>query len=154
VLMGDTAAGLMQAGLLLLALAVVYRPLGGYLAHVFTTDKHWRMERAIYRVVRVDPDSDQRWTTYAAGVLGFGLVSALLLYALQRIQAWLPLNFGRVIPPGMAFNNAVSFATNTNWQSYVPESVMGHAVQMLGLTVHNFVSAGMGIAVAVALIRG
>jgi K+-transporting ATPase ATPase A chain len=152
--MSDTWAGLVQAGLLLLALGLAYRPFGGYMAHAFTTDKHWRIERVIYRMVRVDPDTEQRWTTYAAGVLGFGLVSALLLYLLQRIQPWLPLNFGRVIPPEMAFNNAVSFATNTNWQSYVPESAMGHAVQMLGLTVHNFVSAGMGIAVAVALIRG
>jgi K+-transporting ATPase ATPase A chain len=152
--MSDAGAGLLQAGLLVLALGLVYRPFGGYLAHVFTSQQHWRVERVIYRLARVDPDSEQRWTTYAAGVLGFGLVSALLLYVLQRIQPWLPLNFGRVIPPEMAFNNAVSFATNTNWQSYVPESVMGHTVQMLGLTVHNFVSAGMGIAVAVALIRG
>jgi K+-transporting ATPase ATPase A chain len=153
--MGDAGAGLIQASLLLLALGLVYRPFGGYLAHVFTTNQHWRVERVIYRVVRVDPDSEQRWTTYAAGVLGFGLVSALLLYALQRIQPWLPFYFGRgPIDPKMAFNTAVSFATNTNWQSYVPETVMGHAVQMLGLTVHNFVSAGMGIAVAVALLRG
>lgn len=153
--MGDTGAGLVQVSLLLLALAVVYQPFGGYLAQVFTGQKHWRVERVIYRVVRVDPNSEQRWTTYAAGVLGFGLVSALMLYLLQRIQPWLPFYFGRgAIDPKTAFNNAVSFATNTNWQSYVPESVMGHAVQMLGLTVHNFVSAGMGVAVAVALIRG
>lgn len=152
--MSDTWAGLIQVGILLAALAVVYRPLGGYLARVFTTQKHWRVERVIYRLVRADPDAEQRWPTYAAGVLAFGLISALLLYLLQRIQPLLPFDFGRVLTPGVAFNNAVSFATNTNWQSYVPESVMGHAVQMLGLTVHNFVSAAMGIAVAVALIRG
>jgi K+-transporting ATPase ATPase A chain len=152
--MSDTWAGLIQVGILLAALAVVYRPLGGYMARVFTTQKHWRVERVIYRLVRADPDSEQRWPTYAAGVLAFGLISALLLYLLQRIQPLLPFDFGRVLTPGVAFNNAVSFATNTNWQSYVPESVMGHAVQMLGLTVHNFVSAAMGIAVAVALIRG
>ncbi|WP_027941860.1 potassium-transporting ATPase subunit KdpA [Amycolatopsis taiwanensis] len=152
--MGDTWAGLAQAGILVVALAVVYRPLGGFMARVFTTDRHWRIERVIYRLVRVNPSSEQRWTTYALGVLAFGLVSALLLYALQRLQPLLPLSFGRSIPAEMAFNTAVSFATNTNWQSYVPESVMGHLVQMLGLTVHNFVSAGMGLAVAVALIRG
>lgn len=152
--MGDTWAGLAQAGILVVALALVYRPLGGFMARVFATDRHWRIERLIYRLARVNPSSEQRWTTYAAGVLAFGLASALLLYALQRFQPLLPLNFGRSIPASMAFNNAVSFATNTNWQSYVPESVMGHLVQMLGLTVHNLVSAGMGIAVAVALIRG
>ena len=152
--MSDGWAGLLQVGLLVAALALVYRPLGGYLARVFTAERHWRVERVIYRVVRVDPESEQRWVTYAVGTLALGLVSALLLYLLQRLQPVLPLNFGRGIPAGMAFNSAVSFATNTNWQSYVPESVMGHLVQMLGLTVHNFVSAGMGIAVAVALIRG
>ncbi|TVT14945.1 potassium-transporting ATPase subunit A, partial [Amycolatopsis rhizosphaerae] len=151
--MSDTWAGLLQAAILVAALAVVYRPFGACLAHTFTSEKHWRVERAVYRLVRVDPGSQQRWTTYAVGTLSFGLVSALLLYLLQRIQPLLPFDFGRTIPPGMAFNTAASFATNTNWQSYVPESVMGHAVQMLGLTVQNFVSAGMGLAVAIALIR-
>lgn len=153
--MNDTEAGLLQVGLLVVALAVVYRPLGGYMARVFTSERHWRVERLVYRLIRVDPDSGQRWTTYAAGTLGFGLVSVLTLYLLQRFQTMLPLSLGRgPIPPSMAFNTAVSFSTNTNWQSYVPESVMGHLVQMLGLTVHNFVSGAMGIAVAVALIRG
>jgi K+-transporting ATPase ATPase A chain len=152
--MSDTWAGLIQVGILLAALGVVYRPLGGFMARVFTTDRHWRVERAVYRLVRVNPGSEQRWPVYATGVLAFGLASALVLYALQRIQPLLPFGFGRVIPANMAFNTAVSFATNTNWQSYVPESVMGHAVQMLGLTVQNFVSAAMGIAVAVAVIRG
>ncbi|HET6503486.1 MAG TPA: potassium-transporting ATPase subunit KdpA [Amycolatopsis sp.] len=152
--MSDTWAGLIQVGILLVALAVVYKPLGDFMARAFTSEKHWRVERLVYRLVRVNPESEQRWTTYATGTLAFGLVSALLLYLLQRLQPVLPLNFGRSIPASMAFNNAVSFATNTNWQSYVPESAMGHLVQMLGLTVHNFVSAGMGMAVAVALIRG
>jgi potassium-transporting ATPase potassium-binding subunit len=150
----DTVAGLLQVGLLLVALAVVYRPLGGYMAHAFTTDKHWRVERAIYRMVRVNPDSEQRWPTYAAGALGFGFVSMLLLYLIQRFQPLLPLSFGRQIPPGMAFNTAVSFATNTNWQSYVPEQVMGDTAAMAGLTVQNFLSAAMGMAVAVAVVRG
>jgi K+-transporting ATPase ATPase A chain len=153
--MSPTSAGLLQVGFLLIALGLVYRPLGGYMAHVFTSEKHWRVERVFYRIARVNPDSEQRWPTYALGVLGFSLVSALLLYLLQRLQPLLPLNSGRgPIPPSMAFNNAVSFATNTNWQSYVPETVMGHLVQMLGLTVHNFVSAATGIAVAVAVVRG
>lgn len=152
--MSETGAGLIQAGILLVALGVVYRPLGGFMARVFTTGKHWRVERVIYRLARVNPESEQRWPVYALGTLAFGLVSMLLLYVLQRIQPLLPFAFGRSIPAGMAFNNAVSFGTNTNWQSYVPESVMGHTVQMLGLTVHNFVSAAMGIAVAVAVIRG
>jgi K+-transporting ATPase ATPase A chain len=153
--MTDTEAGLLQAGLLLVALAAVYRPLGGYMARVFTSEKHWRVERLVYRLVRVDPDSEQRWTTYAGGALGFGFVSVLTLYLLQRLETLLPLSLGRgPIPANMAFNTAISFATNTNWQSYVPESVMGHLVQMLGLTVHNFLSAAMGIAIAVAVVRG
>jgi potassium-transporting ATPase potassium-binding subunit len=155
----DTLAGLLQVAALVLLLALVYRPLGDYMAEVFTTDKHWRVEKVLYRVVRVDPDTGQRWTTYAAGVLGFSFVSVLFLYLLQRVQPLLPLAFGRgvdgdTVPPAMAFNTAVSFVTNTNWQSYVPETVLGHTVQMAGLTVQNVLSAAVGLAVAVALIRG
>lgn len=153
--MPDTAAGLLQVGLLLLALVAVYRPLGDYMARVYTATAHLRVEQAIYRVVRVDPDTDQRWTSYAAGVLGFSAVSIVALYLLQRLQGWLPLSLGRgAVEPGIAFNTAVSFVTNTNWQSYVPESVLGHFVQMAGLTVQNFVSAAVGMAVAIALTRG
>jgi K+-transporting ATPase ATPase A chain len=152
--MSDTLAGFLQVGLLLVALAAVYQPFGDYLARVFTSTKHLKIERAIYRVGRVDPESGQHWKTYASAVLGFSFGSIVLLYLLQRLQPLLPLSFGRTIEPGMAFNTAVSFVTNTNWQSYVPESVMGHTVQMLGLTVQNFVSAAVGLAVAVALIRG
>ncbi|MGH3800557.1 MAG: potassium-transporting ATPase subunit KdpA [Pseudonocardiaceae bacterium] len=153
--MSDTAAGLLQVALLVAVLAAVYRPLGDYLARVYSTKTHLRAERVIYRIVRVDPDADQRWTTYAASVLGFSAVSIVLLYLLQRLQGWLPLSLGRgAVEPGIAFNTAVSFVTNTNWQSYVPESVLGHLVQMTGLTVQNFVSAAVGMAVAIALIRG
>ncbi len=153
--MSSTLAGLLQVGLLIVALAVVHRPLGDYIARVFTAKKHNRVEVLLYRVVRVDPDSEQRWGTYAQGVLGFSFVSVVLLYVLQRLQPVLPFDFGRdAVPPGMAFNNAVSFVTNTNWQSYVPEVVMGHAVQMVGLTVQNFVSAAVGLSVAMALVRG
>ncbi|MCS7475236.1 potassium-transporting ATPase subunit KdpA [Umezawaea endophytica] len=153
--MSSTVAGLLQVAVLLAALAVVYRPLGDYMARVFSTAKHTRAEAAVYRVVRVDPDSEQRWGTYAQGVLGFSFVSVVLLYLLQRLQPLLPFDFGRgAVPPGMAFNNAASFVSNTNWQSYVPEVVMGHTVQMVGLTVQNFVSAAVGLAVAMALVRG
>jgi K+-transporting ATPase ATPase A chain len=153
--MSSTVAGLLQVGLLIGALAVVYRPLGDYLARVFSSTRHTRVESALYRFVRVNPDSEQRWGTYAQGVLGFSFVSVAFLYLLQRLQPLLPFDFGRgAVAPGMAFNNAVSFVTNTNWQSYVPEAVLGHTVQMVGLTVQNFVSAAVGLAVAIALVRG
>jgi K+-transporting ATPase ATPase A chain len=153
--MSSTTAGLVQLGVLLLLLAAVYVPFGNYMAAVYTDDRHWRVERAVYRVVRVDPDAEQRWTSYAAALLAFSFLSVVLLYLLQRLQALLPLSLGRgPVDPGIAFNTAVSFVTNTNWQSYVPETVMGHLVQMTGLTVQNFVSASVGMAVAIALVRG
>lgn len=153
--MNDTVAGLLQVALLIAALAAVYKPLGDYMARAYLSAKHWRVERALYKVVRVDADSDQRWTTYAYGVIGFSFVSVVVLYLLQRLQTVLPLGLGRPeINPATAFNTAISFVTNTNWQSYVPEQAFGHLVQMAGLTVQNFVSAAIGICVAVALIRG
>jgi K+-transporting ATPase ATPase A chain len=152
--MSPTWAGLVQAGLLLLALGLVYKPLGDYMARVFTSEKHLRLEKAVYRIGRVDPGSQQHWKTYASSVLAFSFVSVLLLYLIQRLQPLLPFSFGREVTPGVAFNTAISFVTNTNWQSYVPEAVMGHTVQMLGLTVQNFVSAAVGLAVAIALVRG
>ena len=162
--MTSTLAGLLQVAALVVLLALVYKPLGDYMAWVYSSEEHWRVETALYRLVRVDPRTEQRWTTYAVGVLGFSFVSAVLLYLLQRLQPLLPLAFGRgttvddvatdTVSPSMAFNTAVSFVTNTNWQSYVPEQVLGHTVQMAGLTVQNIVSAAVGIAVAVALIRG
>ncbi|TDQ00570.1 potassium-transporting ATPase subunit KdpA [Labedaea rhizosphaerae] len=147
-------AGLLQVLLLLAALAVCWKPLGDHMARVYTTPKHSRFEKAVYRAVRVDPDAEQRWPVYAAGVVGFSFVSIVLLYLLQRLQPLLPWNFGRTVNPSVAFNTAISFVTNTNWQSYVPETTMGHFVQMAGLTVQNFVSAAVGMAVAIALIRG
>ncbi|MCY7341514.1 MAG: potassium-transporting ATPase subunit KdpA [Pseudonocardia sp.] len=162
--MDSTLAGLLQVGVLVLLLALVYKPLGDYMARTYTSEKHWRVETALYRLFRVDPSAEQRWTTYAAGVLGFSFLSVVLLYLMQRLQPLLPLALGRgttvddvatdTVSPGTAFNTAVSFVTNTNWQSYVPEQVLGHTVQMAGLTVQNVVSAAVGIAVAVALIRG
>ncbi|MFJ8961757.1 potassium-transporting ATPase subunit KdpA [Lentzea sp. NPDC102401] len=153
--MSPLVAGLLQVGILVAALAVVYRPLGDYMARVFTAKSHSRAEKAIYRFARINPDAEQKWSTYAYGVLGFSFVGIVFLYVIQRIQSVLPFNFDRGnVPEGMAFNTAISFVTNTNWQSYVPEAVMGHTVQMIGLTVQNFVSAAVGLAVAVALVRG
>ncbi|MEV8438277.1 potassium-transporting ATPase subunit KdpA [Actinosynnema sp. NPDC051121] len=153
--MSSTAAGLLQVGLLIAALAVVHRPFGDYLARVYTGTRHNAVERVVYRVARVDPGSEQRWGVYALGVLGFSFVGVVLLYVLQRAQSALPWAYDRgAVPPGMAFNTAISFVTNTNWQSYVPETTMGHAVQLVGLTVQNFVSAAVGLAVAMALVRG
>lgn len=153
--MTTTVAGLLQVGALLVLLAVVHVPFGDYMARVYGSGRHWRVEQAFYRVVRVDPDSEQRWPVYAAALLAFSFVSVLLLYLLQRLQGLLPLSLGRgAVEPGIAFNTAVSFVTNTNWQSFVPETVMGHLVQMAGLTVQNVVSAAVGMAVAVALVRG
>ncbi|MEV0073886.1 MULTISPECIES: potassium-transporting ATPase subunit KdpA [unclassified Amycolatopsis] len=153
--MSDVGAGLLQVGLLLVALAVVYKPLGDYMARVFSNEKHWRVEKVFYKIVRVNPDSEQHWKTYASGVLGFSFASIILLYLLQRLQSVLPLSLGRgAVSPSVAFNTAASFVANTNWQSYVPETTMGHFVQMTGLTVQNFVSAGVGLAVAIAVTRG
>ncbi len=153
--MSSTVAGLLQVGALLVLLAVVYVPFGNYMARVYESEKHWRVERALYRLVRVDPASEQRWTVYASALLAFSFLSILFLYLLQRFQEFLPLGLGRgAVEPGIAFNTAVSFVTNTNWQSYVPETTMGNLVQMAGLTVQNFVSAAVGMAVAIALVRG
>ena len=153
--LSSTAAGLLQVAVLLALLAAAHVPLGNYLAAVYTDSGHWRAERLLYRFLKVDPDAEQRWTGYAAAVLAFSVVSVVLLYLLQRLQAVLPLSLDRgAVDPGIAFNTAVSFVTNTNWQSYVPETVMGHIVAMAGLTVQNFVSAAVGMAVAAALVRG
>ncbi|HUQ58200.1 potassium-transporting ATPase subunit KdpA [Lentzea sp.] len=153
--MSPLTAGLLQVGVLVAALAVAYRPLGDHIAKVFQAKGHLRVERAVYRLAGINPDAEQKWSTYAYGVLGFSFVGIVFLYVLQRLQSLLPFDFGRGnVPGGMAFNTAISFVANTNWQSYVPEAVMGHAVQMIGLTVQNFVSAAVGLAVAIALVRG
>jgi K+-transporting ATPase ATPase A chain len=153
--MSDTAAGLLQAGLLVVLLGLSYRPFGGYMARVFTTEKHNRIERGTYRLLGVDAKADQTWAVYAKSVLAFSLISVILLYLLQRLQSHLPLSNGLPnVPSGLAFNTAASFVSNTNWQNYSPEQVMGHLVQMAGLAVQNFVSAAVGIAVAIAVVRG
>jgi K+-transporting ATPase ATPase A chain len=153
--MSDTTAGLLQAGALIVALAVCYRPLGAYLAWAYTSRRHLRVERVLYRMIGVDGSAEQRWPVYARSLLAFSVMSVLGLYALQRLQPHLPLSLGFPgVPPDQAFNTAASFVTNTNWQSYSGESTMGHLTQMAGLAVQNFVSAAVGMAVAVALIRG
>ena len=153
--MSDTTAGLLQAGALIAALALAYRPLGGYMARVFTSERDLRVERATYRLVGVDSKADQRWSVYATSVIAFSLVSVVALYALQRVQDDLPLSLGFPgVDPALAFNTAASFVTNTNWQAYSGEATMGHLTQMAGLAVQNFVSAAVGIAVVVAVIRG
>ncbi|OMQ16411.1 potassium-transporting ATPase subunit KdpA [Modestobacter sp. VKM Ac-2676] len=153
--MSDTAAGWLQVALLVVALVAVHKPLGDWMARVFTSPRHARAERLVYRAVGVDPGTEQRWPTYLRSVLAFSLVSVLFLYGLQRVQQWLPLdNEMAAVEPGSAWNTAISFVTNTNWQGYSGESTMGHLVQMAGLAVQNFVSAAVGIAVAIALVRG
>ena len=153
--MTDVTAGLLFAGTLVVALVLVHRPLGDLLARTYTDTKHWRAERLIYRLGGIDPDADQRWPVYLRSVLAFSAVSVLAVYALERLQPHLPLSLGNAaVAPALAWNTAASFVTNTNWQNYGGESTMGHLVQMSGLAVQNFLSAAVGIAVAIALVRG
>ncbi|NIJ04512.1 potassium-transporting ATPase subunit KdpA [Frigoribacterium faeni] len=151
----DALFGILQVLTVVVVLVVVYRPLGDHMARVFTTAGDARVERGFYRLIGVDSTSEQSWPAYLRGVLAFSLVGVLLVYAIQRLQAFLPYSLGfPAVPEGLSFNTAASFVANTNWQSYSPDVTMGYAVQVLGLVVQNFVSAAVGIAVAVALIRG
>jgi potassium-transporting ATPase potassium-binding subunit len=147
------ALGQILALVVLLVLTVP--PLARFLAHIYSSDRHLAVERVTYRVLRVDPDADQHWRTYALSVLGFSLVGVLVLYGFGRLQQLLPLSLGfPALPADGAWNTAVSFVTNTNWQWYSGEAALGHLMQMSGLTVQNFVSAGVGMAVAAAFARG
>lgn len=138
----------------IVALALAYLPLGKYMANLYTSEKDTVVEKWIYRVCGINPKAEQRWSGYYLSVLAFSVVSVLGLYALQRLQTWLPLANGLPpVAPDQAFNTAVSFTTNTNWQSYSGESTMSNLTQMAGLAVQNFVSAAVGIAVAIALVR-
>ncbi|MCQ4192464.1 potassium-transporting ATPase subunit KdpA [Streptomyces parvulus] len=153
--MSPVLAGVLQLLALIAALALAYIPLGNHMARVYTSDKHWRVEKWIYKGIGADPDREMRWPAYLRGVLAFSLAGVLFLYLLQRLQGVLPGSLGFAsIDPDQAFNTAVSFVTNTNWQSYYGEQAMGHVVQTAGLAVQNFVSAAVGMAVAVALVRG
>lgn len=140
---------------LVVGLVVLGLPLSSWMARVYTTDKDWRIERGIYRLLGVDPRSEQRWQNYFRGVLALSVLGVLFVYALQRLQEFLPYSLGLpAVPEGLAFNTAISFMTNTNWQSYSPETTMGYTTEVAGLAVQNFVSAALGIIVAIALVRG
>ncbi|MDX3777975.1 potassium-transporting ATPase subunit KdpA [Streptomyces europaeiscabiei] len=153
--MGPVPAGVLQLLALIAALALVHRPLGDHMAKVYSSDTHGRVEKWLYRGVGADPDTEMRWPAYLRGVLAFSVAGVLFLYLLQRLQGVLPGSLGFAsIDPDQAFNTAASFVTNTNWQSYYGEQTMGHVVQVAGLAVQNFVSAAVGMAVAVALVRG
>lgn len=158
--MTGTITGWIPVIIVLIALAGVYVPLGNYMAKVFTGpgqsgSAHTGFEKLVYRLTGVNPDGQQKWTRYAASVLAFSTISLVFLYLLQRVQQWLPLNHGKEpVKWDQAWNTAVSFTTNTNWQSYSGEVAMSILTQMAGLAVQNFVSAAVGITVAIALIRG
>jgi K+-transporting ATPase ATPase A chain len=157
-----TINGWIQIALFAIVVILLTRPLGGWMTRVFAGERTFLhpilgpVERVFYRIAGVDPAAEQHWTTYGIAMLTFSLFGFLILYALQRLQAVLPFNPQALseISPDSALNTSISFVTNTNWQSYTPESTMSYLTQMAGLTVHNFVSAATGIALALALIRG
>jgi potassium-transporting ATPase potassium-binding subunit len=157
-----TANGLIQIAIYFAIIALLTKPLGGYMTRVFAGEKTFLspvlrpLERLFYRLSGVDPASDQHWTSYAFAMLLFNFAGFVLLYLMQRVQAVLPFNPQGMdnVAPDLAFNTAISFITNTNWQNYGGESSLGYFVQMAGLTVQNFASAATGIAMAVALTRG
>jgi K+-transporting ATPase ATPase A chain len=144
-----------QLATIVVVLVLLFRPLGDYMAAVYTGTRHLKVERGFYRLIGVNSAAEQSWPAYLRSVLAFSAVGILVVYALQRVQTVLPYSLG--LPPTsehLAFNTAISFVTNTNWQSYSPDLTLGYTVQLVGLTVQNFVSAAVGIAVAVALMRG
>ncbi|MGW6868917.1 potassium-transporting ATPase subunit KdpA [Streptomyces sp. NPDC054904] len=153
--MSPVTAGVLQLLALIAALALAYRPLGDHMAKVYSSEKHYRAEKWIYKAIGANPSAEMRWPAYLRAVLAFSAVSVLFLYLMQRVQGSLPGSLGfSSIDPDQAFNTAASFVANTNWQSYYGEQAMGHVVQTGGLAVQNFVSAAVGMAVAVALVRG
>ena len=158
-----TANGWFQILFFLALIFTVTKPMGIFMAKVFNRERTFMdpvlrpMERMLYRVTGVDENHEMRWTEYAISMLLFSAVSMLLLYLIERVQKFLPFNpqgFGAVTPTHVAFNTAASFTTNTNWQVYSGESTMSYFTQMAGLAYHNFVSAAVGIALAIAFIRG
>ncbi|WP_280351547.1 potassium-transporting ATPase subunit KdpA [Nocardia abscessus] len=155
--MSTTTAGVAFVVALILALALVHVPLGDYMYRVYEGRRPSRAERLVYRAIGAQPDVEQPWPVYARSVLAFSAVGILFLFFFQLLQDRLPLHLndpGTEMTPALAWNTAVSFVTNTNWQNYSGESTQGHLVQMAGLAVQNFVSAAVGMAVAVALVRG
>src|SRR6266704_2194324 len=157
-----TANGWFQILFFLLAIFLVTKPLGIFMTRVFNREKTFLdralrpIEKILYRLVGVDENHEMRWTEYTTAMLLFSGVSMTLLYLLERTQKWLPFNPQKLsnVEPGLAFGTAASFTTNTNWQSYVPESTMSYLTQMAGLAYHNFVSAAVGIVLAIVVIRG
>jgi K+-transporting ATPase ATPase A chain len=140
-----------------MALVVVHVPLGDYMYRVYSSTRDWRIERIIYRIIGADPKAQQTWDNYARSILAFSAVSVLFLFILQLVQQQLPLHLHNPATPmtsSLAWNTAVSFVSNTSWQSYAGESTQGHLVQMAGIAVHSFLSAAVGMSVAVALVRG
>jgi K+-transporting ATPase ATPase A chain len=155
--MSGTLAGWLQFLFLFVALAVCYVPLGNYIAHIFTTDKDWPIERFIFKLLGVNSKTDQKWSTYARSILAFSAVSVLFVYGLERLQHYILGFLGPNLPavtPDTAWNTAVSFVTNTNWQNYAGEATMNYITQMSGLVVQQFMSAAVGLVVAIAMIRG
>src|ERR1022692_4204959 len=153
--MSTALAGWLQLGLLVAALAACYIPLGNYIARIFTSDKDWRVEKGLYKIIGVDPRADQKWSNYLRSMLAFSLISVLALYGIERLQHYLLLSLGMAnVPPALAWNTAASFVTNTNWQNYSGESTMGYLTQMSGLAVQNFLSAAVGLVVGIAMVRG
>jgi potassium-transporting ATPase potassium-binding subunit len=145
----------LEIALVVAVLAVIHVPLGDYMARIYTSKKDLRIESGFYRLLRIDSKADQRWFTYLISLMAFSVLSIALLWALLSVQAHLPYDFGRAgMPKAQGFNTAVSFVTNTNWQSYSGESALGYAVQAIGLTVQNFLSGAVGMVVVAALIRG
>ena len=157
-----TSNGWLQIGLYLVLVALITPPIGRFMTRVFSRERTWLdpalrpIERLIYRSTGVDETHEMRWTEYAMAMLLFSLVSMLLLYAIERLQFWLPWNPRHLpgVPPELAFNTAASFTTNTNWQAYSGETTMSYLTQMAGLAYHNFTSAATGIVLAIAFIRG
>jgi potassium-transporting ATPase potassium-binding subunit len=158
-----TANGWFQILLFLGLVLLVTKPLGVYMTRVFNRERTFMdpvlrpLERLLYRVTGVDEEHEMRWTEYAISMLLFSLVSMIVLYLMERLQGHLPFNpqkLGAVNPPALAFNTAASFTTNTDWQNYAGETTMSHFTQMTGLAYHNFISAAVGIALAIAFIRG
>jgi K+-transporting ATPase ATPase A chain len=153
--MSSATAGWLQFILLIVALGVIYIPLGNYMARIFTTDHDWKVERGLYKLIGINRSADQKWSHYLRSMLAFSAISVLFLYGIERLQHYLLLSEHMVnVPPALAWNTAASFVTNTNWQNYAGETTLGYLTQMTGLTVQNFLSAGVGLVVAIAMIRG
>ena len=157
-----TGNGFLQIALYLVVLVALTKPLGAYMAKVFAGERTWLhrllrpLEASVYKFCGIDETAEQHWTRYAGSILAFSAVSLLFTYILLRVQRWLPLN-----PQGLgnlgqdlAFNTSASFSTNTNWQAYTPETTMSYLSQMVALATHNFWSAAVGIAAAIAFVRG